>query len=155
MTKSTISSISQATLAKLLMLSTRQIRNLTRDGVIPRLRNGTYATGPSIQAYFSHLEQAAERRHARSADLDRLRSARAREIELRIAEKEKRLCDTEMVFNAIREILNVVRDEFGPLAANFTAGPEKRARLQGELDDIFARADARIRNQETRIAAKH
>ena len=81
--------------ARLLMISEERIRQLVKQGFIPKPeKRGFVQLVGAVQGYLRYLKDD-ERRSAKSAADSRVRDARALEIELRIAERSRELIPVE------------------------------------------------------------
>lgn len=52
--------VTSGVIAKMFGLSTRRIRQLAEEGIIDKLKNGSYELIPTVQKYILHLKTAAE-----------------------------------------------------------------------------------------------
>ncbi len=80
--------------AHILKMSPERVRQLARDGWIPREAKGFYPTVGTVHGYIDFLKDEA-RRSQQNVSANRARDARAREIELRIAQAERTLIAME------------------------------------------------------------
>ena len=77
--------------ARLLMISDERIRQLQKQGFIPKAeKRGQVQLVGAVQGYLKYLKDD-ERRSSKTAADSRVRDARALEIELRIAERSREL----------------------------------------------------------------
>lgn len=129
--------------AKLLMVTPRRVQQLARDGWIPRAAGGGYPTVGVVQGYIRFL-QDEQRRASRSAAENRVRDARAQEIELRVALRKRTLIDTEEAIGTLDEIVGMVRAETTGLPARITRDLPLRRKIEQELDAIFHRVSDRL-----------
>ena len=82
--------------ARLLMISEERIRQLVKQGYVPKSeKRGYVQLVGSVQGYLKDLKED-ERRSTKSAADSRVRDARALEIELRIAERTRDLIPVEV-----------------------------------------------------------
>lgn len=101
-----------ATIAKLLILTERQVQSLARDGVLPKAERGRYALVPVVQAYIRYLRERIGGGIGGSDD-DRMRLTRAKAD---IAEME---------VERLRESL-IPEDQIRPVVTAFVARFKQR-----------------------------
>lgn len=134
--------LSVAQSAELFGRSTRWIKSLRSDGFIP--------TGPrqaslrdvarGVVAYFeAKLKEGTRAEVANKASL-----ARTREIELRTAERARKLIPVEDSLLAMSEIAQMVKAEFSGLPARVTRDRDLRRKMEEEIDGIFARLAEKV-----------
>jgi hypothetical protein len=116
--------VTTAVVGRHLGLTRQRVGQLADMGVIERLPNGEFDLDGSRLAYICWL-RADDRRAAKMGSEDRVRDARAAEIEQRIAERNRR-----MVAEAQAETLKICDEFGGPLKSDLLAMP---ARLTGDL----------------------
>jgi hypothetical protein len=142
--KSTVADtlISATDLASLLGLSLARVGQLTTAGALTRV-NGRYRLGESVSKYISHLREDA-RRTTRSAAEQRVHEARARSLEMKNAERERRTIDLEESVSAVDAICGAMLIELGAFSAEF-----------GDRDPAMRRhADEKVYALRERIAAR-
>lgn len=115
--------ISAEMAAKLLMITPRHLRRLVADGWIAKSESDRYTLIGAVQGRIKQLE-AKIKEGAASAHLNATNKARAREIELRIAMKERELI-------RLTEALSIVDALSGMFRATLEGLP---ARLTRDLD---------------------
>lgn len=122
-------------LAAIFGLSTRRIRQLTQEGVLPQVGRGKYVLGEAVQSYIAHLQEKI-REAAKSVDpkdlqkeLTRLRKAQADKAELEVAEYQGQLHRAEDVEAVWTEMLSNFR-------ARMLAMPTKLAPIVALQDDV-------------------
>lgn len=134
--------------ARLVMVTPRRIQQLAREGYIPPAIRGRYQMVGVVQGYIKSLTDE-KRSQSRNEHENRIRDARAREIELRIAEKDGVLIDLEEHEAVLDEIVGMFREATGGLPARLTRDPVKRREIEDQvnelLSDIAARLDKRSR----------
>lgn len=94
--------------ARLVMVTPRRIQQLAREGYIPPAIRGRYQMVGVVQGYIKSLTDE-KRSQSRNEHENRIRDARAREIELRIAEKDGVLIDLEEHEAVLDEIVGMFR----------------------------------------------
>ena len=129
--------------ARLLMISEERIRQLQKQGYIPKAdRRGVVQIVGAGQGYLRYLKDD-ERRSAKSAADSRVRDARALEIELRIAERSRDLIPLEDALADMAEFAAAVRSELAGLPARLTRIMDERQRIEMEVDGVLARLSER------------
>jgi len=124
--------------ARLLMVSAERVRQLVKAGYIPRAEKGRVLLVAAVQGYIKFLKEE-ERRTSKSAADSRVRDARAAEIELRIAEKNRQLVPIEDATTALDMVLASVREEFVGLPARVTRDLDLRRTLEADVNGAFER----------------
>jgi len=97
-----------STIAKLLILTERQVQSLAKDGVLPKAERGRYVLVPVVQSYIRYLRERAMGGGLGGSDDDRMRLTRAKAD---IAEMEA---------ERLREIL-IPEDQIRPVVTAFVA----------------------------------
>lgn len=128
--------------AAFVMLKPRRIQELVVEGFIAAPVKGRYRLADVVQGYVRSLRE--ERKDAsRVAGENRVRDARAREIEQRIALREAERSGTfmrvEEHFAIMEELVGMVRSEFGGLPGRLTRDPAKKREAEDEVDATFHR----------------
>ena len=125
--------------ARLLMISEERIRQLVKQGYVPRSeKRGYVQLVGSVQGYLRYLKDD-ERRSAKSAADSRVRDARALEIELRIAERTRDLIPIEDALTDMAELAGMVRSELAGLPARLTRIIDERQKIETEIDGVLSR----------------
>lgn len=145
--------ISIAQAARLLMISEERIRQLQKQGYIPRLdKRGVVPLVGAVQGYLRYLKDD-ERRSAKSAADSRVRDARALEIELRIAERARDLIPWEDALADMAELAALVRAELAGLPARLTRSLDERGKIETEIDGVLARLSERAAQKAQSLGA--
>ena len=103
-----------STIAKLLILTERQVQSLAKDGVLPKADRGRYEVAPVVQSYIRYLRERAMGGALGGSDDDRMRLTRAKAD---IAEMEA---------ERLRESL-IPEDQIRPVVTAFVARFKQRA----------------------------
>ena len=138
--------------AKLLMLSPQRINQLERGGFITKAGRGRYRIADAVQGYIRYLKDEG-RQASKSASQSRVSDARARDLELRIMERNGSM------IAAAEERALAIADEFaGPLRSDLMALPARattdiglRQKLADGIDAAFAAATKRAADIATRL----
>jgi hypothetical protein len=129
--------------ARLLMISEERIRQLVKQGYIPRAeKRGYVQLVGAVQGYLRYLKDD-ERRSSKSAADSRVRDARALEIELRIAERSRDLIPLEDALADMAEFAAAVRSELAGLPARLTRIMDERQKIESEVDGVLTRLSER------------
>lgn len=143
--------ISAADAAKLLGLTPERLRQLAREGAIPKAGRGRYPLVAVVQGYIRFLLDP-ERRAVRTADATGLANARRREVELRIAEREARLIETEDVEAAFAHLMRVYREETSDIGATVRGrDPAIATALIAGVEAAASRAERRFAEAVAKI----
>ena len=138
--------------ARLLMISDERVRQLQKQGYIPRApKRGVVPLVGAVQGYLRYLKDE-ERQSSKSAAASRVTDARTREIELRIAERQRDLIPQEDARAVIGEMAALVKAEFVGLPARVTRDLDLRRMLEQEVDASFARLAASAERAQGALA---
>ena len=129
-------SVSADLAAKLLRLSIRRLQQLVKDGWIRKNAAGKYSVAGCVHGYLDWRDDS-DKRKAAAAVKSVVQTARAREIELRIAEREGELISFDDALAAIETLAGLVRTSLAGLPARLTRDRIERARFQKETDAIL------------------
>jgi len=114
------------------MITQQRIRQLQKDGYIPKGTRGNVGLIVAVQGYIQFLKDE-ERRTSKSAAESRVREARAKEIELRNAVHLRELVPIEDAQAALDLVVGKVGEELGGLAARVTRDMELRRKIEAEI----------------------
>lgn len=126
---------------RLLMKSGERIRQLVREGWIPKHGTGAntrYALVDVVQGYIRFRDDV-EKRATKTAAATRISDARAREIELRTAIREGHLIDLDEAIEAVEELMGLLRSELSGLPARCTRDLQVRRTIETARNDILER----------------
>lgn len=121
-----------ATAAKLIEVTPDRVRQLAREGYVEIPVRGQTTIVSVVRGYIRFLKDAAKK-ETKSAAASRVTEARAAEIELRIAERNRELIPQEDAILAMDTLVGVVNKELRGLPARFTRDLEVRRNLEAEL----------------------
>jgi len=137
--------VSAAQASALLMISQDRVRQLARDGVIPKAGRDAYPLAGLVQGYLRFLRDEA-RRSSRSAAGAALHNARRLEVEQKIADADRRLVDVREARALFEEFAATARETMAALPASITADPILHNIIKARCDDIqqqvMAKAEA-------------
>lgn len=118
--------------ADLLGLDPSRISQLVSSGHIPAAVRGKMALSDVVRGYARSWQERASQETKTSAD-SRVRDARAREIEQRIAEKNRHLVPAEEATAAIDHVVSACAEAFAALPAMLTRNIEERKRIETQV----------------------
>lgn len=129
--------------ARLLMMTTERLRQLIAEGYIKAHDRTRVPLVSAVQGYIGFLKEE-DRRSSKSAAESRVRDARAREIEVRTAQREGELVPLALALEIVDEAVGIYRSEIGILPARISANPGERRRIQGMVDDTQRKVAERL-----------
>ena len=139
-------------MARALGISDERVRQLTAEGVLRYAGKNKYNRDATTRRYCA-WQRDESRLAARRGPESRVREARAIEIEMRTAERARRLIATEEALESNAAVCGFVRTEFGGLAARVTRDLVLRRDIEKAVNNSFARIASRCveeaRNLET------
>lgn len=138
--------VSTTELATLTALTPRRIQMLAEEGKIVRVSAGRFKLADVLPAMVRMAKEDARKTTA-STKQGRLTEAKAREVELRIAEKQRDLVTLNEAIDAIDAVCGAFRTELSGLAARMHRTPDERSRLEAELDGILNRIADRFEQE--------
>lgn len=118
-------------------VTAERLGQLVSEGVFERVERGRYPFPAAVTAYFRHLRDAASRGFAAN-DSDRVRVARAREIEQRIARNDRDLVPKDEAIAAVDIMAGRFRSLMAGLPAQITRDHTERDRIVRIVDDNLA-----------------
>lgn len=124
--------------SRLLMISVAWVGRLHKAGYIPKAGKDQYPLVGAVQGYIRYMKDE-DRRSTKTAADSRVRDARAKEIELRIAERERELISVEDAKGEFSQLLAMVRAEMVGLPARVTRDMDLRRVIEKEVDDSLSR----------------
>ncbi|MDC7784779.1 hypothetical protein PQJ75_00740 [Rhodoplanes sp. TEM] len=130
--------ITTAQAAALLKCTPQWIRQLEKQGYFRRLGRDQYQLVAVVQGYVD-FKNSEERRSSKTAADARVRDARAREYELKNAERERKLVQFDEHIAIVDEMAGMVRSEFAGLPARVTRDLQLRRTIEQAVNDILDR----------------
>lgn len=143
--------ISRETAAKLLLITPRHLARLVADGWIKKTSDDKYTVVSCVQGYVAYLKDET-RRNSKSAAASHLDQMRAREVELRIAAREKELLPLDEVVASMDIIAVTFRQALDGFPARFTRDPELKARLRTATDEVLNTVADTLEAQAKKLA---
>lgn len=123
--------------AALIMVTPRRLQQLTTEGWIKREGRGQYTIKDVVQGYIAFKDDLL-RKAEKNATENRIRDARAREIELRTAREEGALVPTEEAVAYTQAVVGELISRMNGLPAQITRDLDERRRIEAMLDRIRA-----------------
>ena len=117
---------------RLLMIGPERIRQLNKAGYIPIPKRGFTTIVGAVQGYIRFLKDE-DRKATATGAAERARDARAREIEQKIAERDRRLIPVEDAEFAMDTLVGVVNREMDGMAARITRDMVLRRQIEAEV----------------------
>jgi hypothetical protein len=142
--------VSGAELAAWCGVSPKRIDQLLAEGVVRREGKGRYKLKENVVSVFRWL-RSDQRRSARSQADAEWRRQRAREIELRVAERERRLVPVDDAFEVVDVTIGLMRSEIGGVPARITRDLALRRQIDGVLNDVLTRVGAKLAAEADRL----
>lgn len=132
------SGISVHQAAALLNHSVRWVQFLVSLGFITRAKHGQYSLVEVVRGALAYYENQLEK-STKSAAASRATDARTREIELRMAMRQRELIPIEDVKSVMAEFNAQIRAELTGLPERLTCDPMARRQLEEEVDATLCR----------------
>lgn len=130
--------ISKDQACRLLMITPQWLNRLMASGYIPKAPRGKVSLVGAVQGYIKSLKDE-DRRSSKSAADNRVRDARAAEIEMRIAEKRRELVPRDEAEATNDFVVGTVNEVLNGLAARLTRDIATRRKYETEIDGAKAR----------------
>lgn len=125
--------ISVENAAKLVLLTPRHLSRLVQDGWIKKTAGGHYSLVGVVQGRIRQLEHKLKE-GSKSAAQNTASLARAKEIEIKIAERQRKLIKVTEATEVIDAIAARVRIAFEGLPAQFTRDLDLRQQAEAVVD---------------------
>lgn len=138
-----LATVTTARLAKFLDLTPHRVRQLIKEGHIEKAGPDRLVLETATRGYI-RFRNDADRRSSKSASASRVQDARAREIELKTAEREGSLMDVEEVRAVVAEWGGVIRTGLNSIPARLSRDMTFRRKIETEIDDVFRQATERF-----------
>jgi hypothetical protein len=128
------------TVGEFLDLGSERVRQLVKEGWISKDKAGAIRLGDAVRGYVKFLRSRA----TRSASDTRIRDARAKEIELRTAQRAHELCETEEALAVVDDIFGMLKSDLMSLPARVTRDLAIRRDIEKAVTDVLNGASARL-----------
>jgi predicted HTH domain antitoxin len=141
-----------AEMAELLMVQASRITQLVTEGALKRIGKGQYDLKDTVQAYIRHLREVQKRQQVQTAD-NRIRDARAKDIEARTAQRLGQLVSLALYDEMIDGFAGIVRSEFAGMPAACTRDLVMRRIIERETNARLHRIAEYAMAQSIRVEA--
>lgn len=123
---------------RLLMIGPERIRQLNKAGYVPIPKRGFTTIVGAVQGYIRFLKDE-DRKQTKSGASERASDARAREIEQKIAERDRRLIPIEDAELAMDTLVGKVAEELNGQAARITRDMALRRVIEADVHGAKSR----------------
>jgi phage terminase Nu1 subunit (DNA packaging protein) len=144
--------VTSAKMYALLGYGRAQFERIAEAGFIKSRGPNCWPVIDTFQGVIRYLRHEG-RQQTSSATQSRVQAARAKEIELRIAQRSGELCETDEAIALVDDIIGTLRSELGGLPAMVTRDLKLRADIEKGLDDILNRIAKRLIMQAEAVEA--
>ena len=144
--------VSAAEAAKLIGKSQTWLVNLVKEGRVKRAAPGLYRPGDVVRGYIQQVLEL-KKQTSKSVSLAQVQTARAAEIELRIARQERKIIKTDEAIGFVDEVLGVLKADFDGAAAAITRDPALRAQIEAKINEILNHAADRYEQKGRALRA--
>lgn len=127
---------------QLIMVSGERVRQLSKQGFIQKVGHGKFPLVSVVQGYIKFLRDDEKKNSKVAADA-KVREMKAKEIEQRIAERNKELVHIDDVNAVVSDFVATVRAEIVGISARITRDPDDRRRCENVINDILNRISER------------
>jgi hypothetical protein len=138
-------------MAEILTIHQSRLTQLVREGALKRLGKTEYDLKDTVQAYIRHLRDQQKRQQVNTAD-NRIRDARARDIEARTAQRLGQLVSLALYDEMIDGFAGIVRSEFAGMPAACTRNLPDRRVIERETNARLRRIAEYAMAQSIRVA---
>lgn len=125
--------VSQTEMAEILGVTTRWLRQMVAEDLVPAEGRGRFRIGDTVRAYASFLKDGAEKKTG-STTMDELRQEKALEIRMNRARKDRDLIALDEALGVTDEIVGIFVAYLSGLPAEITGVPRERQRLNEIID---------------------
>ena len=127
---------------RLLMISAERVRQLSKEGWIPKVGRDSYIGADVVQGYI-RFRDSEDRRANKTGAETRVRDARAEEISLRVGQRAGQLIAHAEHVAIVDELCSLVRTELQSLPARLTRDLQERRRIERAVHELLTRLAAR------------
>lgn len=122
----------------------RWVSTLIHDQFIKKNEEGKVTIVAACRGILAYFEDRIERA-SKSAAAKRATEARAREIEMRIDERERNLIPLDDALGIVAEVAAIARSEITGFPASYTRDMVERRKLEAAIDKILKRMAEKAR----------
>lgn len=151
MTSGKTGDVGAGELAAILGITDRRVRQLVDEGIFFRTGRGRYPLAESVQAYVEWRLKSERDRHAGKTPQDRVAELRAREIEQRIALKDRELITTAEHDAVFDEAFGLLKAALIGLPAALTRDLTQRRAIEDAIDGALNRTAARFEQESAKL----
>lgn len=137
-------------IARHLFISRERVRQLVSEGVLVRQADG-FDLDDCRRRYIERLRDHRPQSDAAEA----VRLARAREIEIRTAERLRKLVDVDEVEATFVEIVGGLVSDLLAVPARCTRDLDMREKIEAEIDAVRNRAADRFEKKAAELRGRH
>lgn len=145
--------ISTVLAGELLQLGPERVRQLIKDGYVVRSAHGRVTIRQAVQGYLRFRDDS-ERRSSKSASASRVQDARAREIDVRTAERDGRLVDLTEHLDVFAEVIGALKAELMGVPAQASAAMDVRRKIERAINDALGRCAIRFEKASAEAVAE-
>ena len=127
--------VNAETLGRLLMITDRHIQRLAKEGVFETKGRGKYPMVSCVHAYIRYLKEENKTQTKVAGD-NRLRDARAKEIEIRVAKQDRSLIDLSEAQDVVDKMAGTFLQSMVGLPARITRNVNERKRIENICDKV-------------------
>lgn len=135
--------VNAETLGRLLMITDRHVQRLAKEGVFEAKGRGKYPMVPCIHAYIRHLKEENKTQTKVAGD-NRLRDARAREVEMRIAKSDRIIIELSEAQDIVDKMTGAFLQSIVGLPAMITRNINERKRIEKICDKVRTKLATRF-----------
>ncbi|THK38664.1 hypothetical protein EHS39_09155 [Ensifer sp. MPMI2T] len=125
--------VSQTEMAEILGVTTRWLRQMVTEGVVPSEGRGRFRISATVRAYATFLKDGTEKKTG-STSMDELRKEKALEIRMNRERKDRDLIAIDEALSTADEIAGIFVAYLSGLPAEITGVPRERQRLNEIID---------------------
>jgi hypothetical protein len=126
--------VSTAFLSEVLGLTKQGLARLSRENILPKVDRGQYELAASVQRYIDFKVRSEVSRSAPEPNGDRVKQARAAQIERRMAREDREIIALAEAVATVDEVAGEYLQSIGSLPARITRDPRERQRIEAICD---------------------
>lgn len=125
--------VSSSVGAAFLGVSSRWVQQLATDGWVKPVGRGKWNLAELVQGYAASMKDE-DRRSSRQSAENRVREARAAEIERRMAREDRKIIDIDEAFGVLDNVIGQFLQSISGLPAQITRNVGERRRIEAICD---------------------
>jgi hypothetical protein len=145
----------QQAIATALGLSVRRVHQLTALGILTRDPDGTYSLTKAVEQYVLFRLRSAQTKSESSATNERLKVAKAQEIELKLQQRERTLIRLDEALAHTDWIVGKMLGALSGIPARITRNPRERQRIEQIINGVRARLAEDFERRQRELEAGH